>query len=129
MNNLFYFLVIVLGLIYLVFHLLWKQNTNTRSLPNKDKYLDLIYSLNYLDEILDRKLNLVKMGITLDIEFFEQKVELINYLRDKKLMIFGPTFVKEIMEIIDDAEIDEKKVSNASYYVKNELVKLRKLVN
>jgi hypothetical protein len=131
MNSTFIILAIITGTILLVFFMFRRGNTtnNTKSLPNKNKYLDLINTLNYLDEKLDSKLNLVKNGIFFDLDFFEQKAELTYYLSNKKLMIFGPTFVKAIMEIFEDAEIDEKKVSNASSYVKNELIKLHKLVN
>ncbi|MHA8054721.1 hypothetical protein VR611_02115 [Aquirufa nivalisilvae] len=131
MNYIFVIVVIVLGIFFLRFMKSRKNNLKTKepAKANKDKYIDLINTLTFLDKILDRKLGLAESGVLLDIESFEQKVKLLYYLENNKLLIYGPDFTKEVMDIFDDPEIDEKRVLNMSSYVKNELVKLGRLVN
>jgi hypothetical protein len=102
-----------------------KKGVNNKQLV---KYLEILNTLKFLDEVLERKLELVNQGIILDIKFLENQVKLIGFIESNKLSIWGPEFTKEIMEIYQNPEIDQKRVLNASLYVKNEINKLNNLL-
>jgi hypothetical protein len=106
----------------------FKSRTPTLVKPNLSKYKELLNTLAPIDKILDQKLRLGKAGVTLDLEFFDQQVEVLFLVSSGKLAIFGASFTKEIMDIVNDAEFDIVSVENASIYVKNEISKLQKLV-
>ena len=101
---------------------------NSPENSNRSKYLVLIYSLSFLDEILDEKISLGKDGLNIDFGYLNQQFQIMELVSSGKLAIFGASFTKEIMDIVNDAEFDIVSVENASKYVKNEISKLQKLV-
>lgn len=120
----------ITGLLILIIKLFNKFKSRTPALvkPNVSKYKELLNTLAPIDKILDHKLWLGKAGVTLDLEFFDQQAEIVFLVSSGKLAIFGASFTKEIMDIVNDAEFDIVSVENASKYVKNEISKLQKLV-
>lgn len=118
------------GILFLSIKLFNKFKSRTPALvkPNVSKYKELLNTLAPIDKILDQKLRLGKAGVTLDLEFFDQQVEVLFLVSSGKLAIFGASFTKEIMDIVNNAEFNLVDVENASKYVKNEISKLQKLV-
>jgi len=90
--------------------------------------MDLISTLSIIDEILDEKLSQGQAGVTLDFGYLEQQMKVLGLVSSGKLQIFGKNFTEDLMEIVNDAEFSLVQVENASKFVKNELIKLKKLV-
>lgn len=120
----------ITAILILIFKLFnkFKSRTPASVKPNVSKYNELLNTLAPIDKILDRKLLLGKAGVTLDLESFDQQAKVLFLVSSGKLAIFGASFTKEIMDIVNDAEFDIVSVENASKYVKNEISKLQKLV-
>lgn len=122
--------LILVGILMFVVFLFnkFKSRTTAPANHNISKYKELLNTLAPIDKILDQKLRLGKAGVTLDLDFFDQQVEVLFLVSSGKLALFGASFAEEIMDIVNDAEFDIVSVENASKYVKNEISKLQKLV-
>lgn len=120
-------LLVVLAILILALILEHKKNKSPEKL-NVAKYQDLISTLSIIDELLDRKIRLGRIGVRADYEYLFQQIKVLNLVSNGKLAIFEVSFTKDLMELFYDAEFNLVEVENASRYVKNELVKLHNLV-
>lgn len=123
-----FILLIILGVL-IISYFIDRKNSKSPSKSNVAKYRDLINTLTILEEILDEKIQLGRKGIRADYgNYMSHQMVIIDLVSNGKLAIFGPTFTKDLMNMFEFAEFDLIEIENASRYVKNELVKLRRLV-
>lgn len=122
--------IIVLLILFIIGLALFldRKKIKTKPKSNGSKYSDLISTLLIVDEILDEKLSLGKAGVTLDFGYIDQQMKVVSLVSSGRLQIFGKNFTEDLMEIVNDAEFSLIQVENASKFVKNELLKLKKLV-
>ncbi len=123
-----FILLIILGILLISFFI-DRKNSKSPTKSNLAKYKDLINTLTILEQILDEKIKLGRKGIRADYgNWMPHQMVIIDLVSKGKLAIFGPAFTQDLMKMFEFAEFDLIEIENASRYVKNELVKLRKLV-
>lgn len=123
-----FILLIILGILLISFFI-DRKNSKSPTKSNLAKYKDLINTLTILEQILDEKIKLGRKGIRADYgNWMPHQMVIIDLVSNGKLAIFGPAFTQDLMKMFEFAEFDLIEIENASRYVKNELVKLRKLV-
>ena len=122
--------IIILIILFVIGLALFLDRKKLKNKPksNSSKYLDLISTLLIVDEILDEKVSLGQAGVTLDFGYIDQQMKVLGLVSSGKLQLFGKNFTEDLMEIVNDAEFSLIQVENASKFVKNELLKLKKLV-
>jgi len=122
--------IIILIILFVIGLALFLDRKKLKNKPksNSSKYLDLISTLLIVDEILDEKVSLGQAGVTLDFGYIDQQMKVLGLVSSGKLQLFDKNFTEDLMEIVNDAEFSLIQVENASKFVKNELLKLKKLV-
>lgn len=123
-----FILLIVLGIL-LIALLIDRKNSKLSPKLDVAKYRDMINTLTIIEEILDRKIKLAKKGRIIEFgNYLTDQMIILELVSKGKLTIWGPLFTKDLMRMFELEEFDLIEFENASKYVKNELVKLRKLV-